>query len=176
MTTVDDFEVARQVAELLKGLDSERQVRVLRWVSESLGIAQSSPARRETTAAASTSEVRAGGSADIKSFIAAKDPKSDNQFAAAVAYFYRFEAPQNERRDSITSEMLQEATRLAGRNRLGDPGKTLRNAKDMGYLDVSDRGEFKINSVGENLVAMTLPSQGRAATARPAKRQPRSKK
>ena len=93
MTTVDDFEVARQVAELLKGLDSERQVRVLRWVSESLGITQSSPARRETTAAASTAEVRAGGSADIKSFIAAKDPKSDNQFAAAVAYFYRFFPP-----------------------------------------------------------------------------------
>jgi hypothetical protein len=27
----------------------------------------------------------------------------------------------------------------------------------LGYLDSSERGKFSINSVGENLVAMTLP-------------------
>jgi hypothetical protein len=117
-----------------------------------------------------------GSGIDIKSFVAAKDPKSDNQFAATVAYYYRFEAPENQRADSITAETLQEATRLSGRNRLGDPGKTLRNAKDQGYLDAADRGAFKINSVGENLVAMTLPGQGRVVATKAAKRQSRGTK
>jgi hypothetical protein len=160
-------------------MDSERQTRILRWVSESLGIAQMLPQQREPGPLNAMPDLRSPlsvGTTDIKSFVASKDPKSDNQFAATVAYFYRFVAPQHERRDSITAEILQEGTRLAGRPRLGDPGKTLRNAKDMGYLDATDRGEFKINTVGENLVAMTLPGQGRATPAKATRKQGRGKK
>lgn len=37
---------------------------------------------------------------------------------------------------------------------------TLNNAKNMGLLDrSSEAGKFEVNTVGENLVAMTLPSQ-----------------
>ena len=37
---------------------------------------------------------------------------------------------------------------------------TLNNAKTQGLLDSgSEAGKFVINTVGENLVAMTLPSQ-----------------
>jgi hypothetical protein len=79
-----------------------------------------------------------------------------------VAYFYRFEAPPAERRDSITGEILQEAARLAGRKRLTHPRVTLNNAKAAGYLDGAAPGEFTINSVGENLVAMTLPGAAEA--------------
>ena len=168
MTSVDDFDVAKTVADQLKGLDRDRQVRILRWVSESLGMAPTDE-RPNAAVYSPTSDVGRsaipGGPTNIKSFIDYKDPKSDNQFAATVAYFYRFEAPQNERRETISPEKLQEAARLSGRKRLGDPGKTLRNAKDQGYLDIAARGEFKINSVGENLVAMTLPSQGAGRTA-----------
>jgi hypothetical protein len=171
MTTVDDFGIAKAVADQLRDLDSDQQARILRWVSESLGIARPEAARADADivkreAATINRPAAPGSSVDIKSFVASKDPKSDNQFAATVAYYYRFEAPGDERRDSINADLLQEATRLAGRNRLGDPGKTLRNAKNMGYLDAADRGEFKINSVGENLVAMTLPAQGRAVAAK----------
>lgn len=169
MTSVDDFEAAKTIADLLKGMDPGRQVRILRWVSESLGIEQIIPQQRDSSQLDVTPDPRVSlpsvGATDIKSFVAAKDPNSDNQFAATVAYFYRFAAPQHERRDSITAEILQEATRLAGRARLGDPGKTLRNAKNMGYLDATDRGEYRINTVGENLVAMTLPGRGRVAPA-----------
>lgn len=79
-----------------------------------------------------------------------------------MAYYYRFEAPAEERKDTITSEVLQESTRLAGRNRLTKPVMTLNNSKNLGYLDPVGRGSFKINTVGENLVAMALPgTQGR---------------
>jgi hypothetical protein len=164
-----DFDVAKAIADLLRGLDNESQQRVLRWVSESLGLATLDrvsanrnadkephadllgPALGETP----PGQVR---STNIKSFVEAKSPKSDNQFATVIAYFYRFEAPADQRREAITSEVLQNAARLAGRARLSNPLMTLNNAKKQGYLDAAgERGAFCINSVGENLVAMTLP-------------------
>lgn len=177
MATMNDFEAAKAVADLLKDLEGDRQARVLRWVSESLGIVVPDKIQEEALAKRHGNLERDRMmTTDIKAFVASKDPKSDNQFAATVAYFYQFEAPQNQRRESITAEILQEATRLCGRDRLSNPGKTLGNAKDMGYLDLADRGEFKINTVGENLVAMTLPGQGRAVKGKTNKKQTRGKK
>lgn len=171
MTTsaqAEDFDIGKAVFDQLKELPIERQQRILRWVSEALGVAVSPGATQSPQVTSvqnpplSTQVVSVSGTpaTDIKTFIASKSPKSDRQFAAAVAYFYRFEAPQAERRNSIDGKILQEATRLVGRNRLTKPLDTLNNAKKAGYLDSPAPGEFVINSVGENLVAMTLPSDG----------------
>lgn len=51
----------------------------------------------------------------------AKNPRTDSQFAATVAYFYRFEAPENEREDTITKDILQESCRKVGRERFANP-------------------------------------------------------
>jgi hypothetical protein len=179
---VDDFDVGKSVFEKLKDLPPERQQRVLRWVAEGLGVSFSPtgapPALTGPPAPPSLGSLTppppAGPGADIKSFIATKSPKSDTQFAAAVAYFYRFEAPPAARRDSINGDALQEAARLAGRKRLGRPRVTLNNAKAAGYLDGTTPGEFAINSVGENLVAMALPGGAQARTGQA--RQPKTKK
>lgn len=161
---VDDFDVAKTVSEKLKGLDKDRQERILRWVAEGLGLSMTTPAPALgaaiiTPASVTPEQVRSQPSSglDIKTFVASKAPKSDNQFAATVAYYYRFEAPPADRRNHISGDMLQEAARLAGRKRLGNPRNTLNNAKQAGYLDSGTPGEFSINSVGENLVAMALP-------------------
>jgi hypothetical protein len=157
----NDFEIANSITALLKDVAKERQQRILRWVAESVGVLLASAA---PTPAPSSDPVRYGGSApvtgrslDIKSFVAAKNPKSDMQFAAVVAYYYRFEAPPDESLESISPEVLQNAARLANRHRLARPRQTLLNAKAQGYLDLVERGQYRINSVGENLVAMTLP-------------------
>lgn len=181
----DDFDIAKSIFDQLKDLPAERQQRVLRWIAEGLGV---SPTAAPSTAtvgggaapplAIPSATVAAGGPTDIKSFITTKSPKSDQQFAAAVAYFYRFEAPPAERRDSINGDILQEAARLAGRKRLANPRVTLNNAKGAGYLDGTSPGEFTINSVGENLVAMTLPGSAEVSTRKPkpARAKNRSKK
>ncbi len=181
----DDFDVAKAVFEQLKDLPPERQQRVLRWVAEGLGVSFA-PAPPSLPAGpviaprpgSPTSAPAAGTGADIKSFVATKSPKSDNQFAAAVAYFYRFEAPPSARRDTIDGEALQEAARLAGRKRLSNPRATLNNAKAAGYLDGASPGEFVINSVGENLVAMALPdgTDGKPRKARKPKVQKKTPK
>lgn len=168
----EDFDIGKAIFDQLKELPTDRQQRILRWVSEALGV----PANAIATPTPQVIGVQnppmpaqavpAPGTPvnDIKTFIASKSPKSGQQFAAAVAYFYRFEAPLAERRNSIDAKLLQEATRLAGRNRFSSPLNTLNNAKKAGYLDSTAPGEFTINSVGENLVAMTLPSNGEASS------------
>jgi hypothetical protein len=96
-------------------------------------------------------------STDIRSFTAVKAPKSDQQFTAVVAYFYQLEAKPDERKDSIDADIMKEAARLAGWPQVQRWNMTLTNAKNAGYLDSAGAGKFKLSSVGENLVAITLP-------------------
>lgn len=179
--TANDFDVAKAVVDQLKGLEKDRQERVLRWVAESLtldlgprGVVHGlggGPASVQPDVAPHPSPPHGQHRAvDIKSFVDAKKPKSDVQFAAVVAYYYRFEASPEHRREAIDAKALQDAARLAGRRRPPKPLVTLNNAKTLGYLDAPERGQFQINSVGENLVAMTLPGSEEKKTNRKATR------
>jgi hypothetical protein len=161
----EDFDIGKAIFDYLKDLSPDRQERVLRWVSEALGVSVGIVGTQlpqpQATGAQSlplpAPVVSRTSPTDIKTFIKSKSPKSDRQFAAAIAYFYRFEAPLAERRDTIDANLLQDATRLVGRTRLSSPNDTLNNAKKAGYLDSPSAGDFSITTVGENLVAMTLP-------------------
>lgn len=161
------FEAAKTVSDTIKSMDKADQERVLRWVAESLGIALAAPQPAGAPAMSqsplsppATPPPQNDRPRDIKSFKDEKQPKSDNQYAAVVAYYYRFEAPESQRRETINAETLQESTRQSGWKRLAAPRMTLNNAMAQGYLDRTDRGEYRINTVGENLVAMTLPGGG----------------
>lgn len=162
-----------RLSTLSKDFKSDEQQRIFRWVAEKLGLPQPFAASVHapppppgtppgvTSPAAPVPPPPPGGTKDIKTFIAEKNPAKDVQFAAAVAYYFRFEAPPAERKDAINKEDLQDATRRAGRPRFGNPFNTLSNAHQLGLLDKgSEKATFTINSVGENLVAMTLPGTG----------------
>jgi len=161
------FDAAKSIVETLKGLDKPSQALAMRFASETLGLQSAvwaqTPVAPVTAASppASQPDIRgATHSTDIKQFTAAKAPKSDQQFTAVVAYFYRFEAPEADRKDAIDANTLKEAARLAGRRQARNWVFTLNNAKNSGYLDAAGSGQYRINSVGENLVAMTLPGNG----------------
>ncbi len=100
---------------------------------------------------------------------------TESDFVATVAYFYRFEAPEGQRKTEITAPDIQEACRLVGRERLKYPAQTLVNTRNLGLLDKGTApGAYVINTVGENLVAMTLPSEtGARPQARTRRRKPR---
>jgi hypothetical protein len=192
MTTTNDFDAAKAIADQLKGLPKEQQQRVLRWVSEHLGLTavviapidQRSSEASPASGSAAHSQSSQQRSADIKTFVESKRPKNDVQFAAVAAYYHHFEAPVESRQEYIDAKLLQDSARLAGRRRPPRPIVTLNNAKTLGYLDSAGRGRFRINSVGENLVAMTLPgtesvsdrSKGRVTKSRKAKTKAKSKK
>lgn len=160
------FDICKEISAKLSSLPEEEKGRALRWVAESLGVSlssaavPSSPSHQRQEAASD----RAIGPSpvpakDIRAFIEEKCPTSDVQYAVVVAYYYRFEAPEPERHETITPELLQKSTRLAGRKRFEKPRVPLNNAVTLGYLDRADKGQFSINAVGENLVAMTLPGK-----------------
>jgi len=172
MAKPDDLEAVRAIAAALTGFSPEEQERILRWARERVGLAlapRSSPEIRMPQAPTlsprpaeptDATQPSLAGAKDLKTFVTTKSPKSDAQFAATVAYFYRFEAEPQQRKDEIDSVTLQDACRLAGRPRLPHPSMTLTNAKNQGLLDKgNEAGKYAINTVGENLVAMTLPGQ-----------------
>lgn len=178
----DDLEAVRSIVTTLSPFEASEQERILRWSREKLGLpvdpGTSAPSARQlddsqgvTPPASSPPH---GPPPDIKSFVAEKAPTSNNEFAATVAYYYRFEAPEAARKEAISADDLQEACRLAGRTRLRNPGQTLINAHQVGLVDKSgDRGAYAISTVGENLVAMTLPSD--ASKTGPSKASPAKK-
>jgi len=160
---------AQKIVAELEGMSKDDQSLALQFATQTLRLSPSTPQapaapttvhshHQPTPIAASA----AGQSTDIKSFTAAKAPKSDQQFAAVVAYFYQFEASQAQRKDVIDAEAMKEAARQAGRKQVNQWSMTLKNAKNAGYLDQAGKGSFKLNAVGENLVAMTLPGNATA--------------
>jgi hypothetical protein len=169
-TETSVFDAAKMIVEALKGLDKSSQSLAIRFASESLGL---SGVAMQTTqpvgppSQISQPEVRgATHSTDIKQFTAAKAPKSDQQFAAVAAYFYRFEAAESARKDTIDANTMREAARLAGRRQAKNWAFTLTNAKNSGYLDSAGSGQYRINSVGENLVAIGLPGDTSEASVK----------
>jgi hypothetical protein len=165
----DDLDALRAVIEALTGFEANDQERILRWAREKLGlslqpaqpvhtVASSSPPPAHPPAT-STPPSPEKSATDIKSFVLAKAPASDIQFVAVVAYYYRFEAPLEARKDAVTADDVLEACRLVGRTRPGKVSQTMVNAHHQGLLDRAEgRGSYSINTVGENLVALTLPS------------------
>lgn len=172
MPEKDDLEAVRSVVSALEGFPAEEQERVIRWAREKLNLPATgagvpttggpSGAQNLTPSVAATA-VQQGVPRNLRTFVAEKQPKSDVQFAATVAFYHRFEAPEGQRKTEINADDLRDACRLVNRERLHDPLQTLQNARNLGLLDRPSRGVFSINSVGENLVAMTLPGDGKNA-------------
>jgi hypothetical protein len=176
----DDLEAVRTVVGALEGFETKAQERILRWAQEKLGLvglgrapSQSAQAPIPTPAQPQLLHAPSTGASDIKSFVERKKPTSDTQFAATIAYYYRFEAPPELRKDSISASDLQEACRQVGRSRIRYPVQTLVNAHGQGLLDRGEPGAYSINTVGENLVAVALPSDGSSLVK---KREKKSKK
>jgi hypothetical protein len=177
----DDLEAVRKVVEALKDFDPAEQERIIRWGREKLGL-PGTPMSAQPPAAPPTEML--GGPAgqveperprDIKSFIDSKNPVSDRQFAAAVAYYYKFVAPSGQRKETITADDLQNACRMVNRDRLAKPSQTLVNAHHAGLLDKAERGSYAINTVGENLVAMALPERAQNQSATPRRNRKKKK-
>lgn len=170
----DDLEAVRVVAETLEPFSTEDRERIIRWARERVGMtAGIAPADIRTTdtmaptVPAAATQV-AQGAVDIKQFVTDKSPKSDVHFAATVAYYYQFVAPPTQRKEAITKDDLVEACRQVPRKRPARPSQVLVNAYQDGVLDRGDKGRYKLNSVGENLVAMALPGKAETTTARKA--------
>lgn len=158
------LDAAQKIVAELQGMAPEHQTLALKFALETLSLklpmtpgSHVLAASPVPTPAEPTLPAVGGHSTNVKAFTSLKAPKSDQQFAAVVAYFYQFEAPPEQRQEVIDVETMKNAARLAGRKQAPQWRFTLQNAKNAGYLDAAGDGKYKLSSVGENLVAINLP-------------------
>jgi len=174
----------------LEPLSNDARLNVLAYVFRRLGIEFPPDARGGARGVAEVAapyragfETETGGVIDIRSFKEEKQPKTASEMVAVAAYYLAHLAPPDERRDYIVADdirryFLQAVFPLPS----APPHMTLVNAKNAGYLDARERGQYRLNPVGYNLVTNKLPPpqvrmERRPASARkkpgPSKTKPR---
>jgi hypothetical protein len=106
---------------------------------------------------------------DIRGLKEEKRPASANEMAALVAYYLAEVAAGTERKPGIEISDIEKYFKQAGFRLPRTLKMTLVNAKNAGYFDAVGEGRYKLNPVGYNLVAHSLPrtgSVGRVAGSR----------
>jgi hypothetical protein len=147
---------------LLAPFKQNDQERIIRWAREKIGLSSeakvhdSSPPGASSMPAVHPAAVPQQGMT-IKHFVEQKSPKSENQFAAVVAYYHRFEASGAERKDTIVAGDLLEACRKANTKRIKNPQQTLINAHHGGLLDKTGHGVFVARFIRMYLMFIFYP-------------------
>lgn len=154
------------VIAALTELDNVQQSRVLKYVTERFGLNTPTTTVQQTKEVASyTPEVpqqeQSAVLVDIRTFKEQKAPRSAIQMVVLVAYYLQELAPTEQRKQTVDANDIevffkQAGFKLpAGKNGAAD---ALNNAKKAGYIEVVDRGTYRLNPVGYNLVAHGMPS------------------
>jgi hypothetical protein len=183
----EEIAAIKVVAEALQPLDDAARCHVIAYVSEALGIATTStsppdlvPGHErvavEPVTTMNESTVLAGPPSDIRSLKEQKQPRSANEMAALVAYYVSELLPPDERRPVVTSSDIDKYFKQANYRLPGRVAQTLPDAARAGYFDVVDRGQYRLNPVGYNLVVHGLPSAGTDGTSRPSRSRKTAKK
>jgi hypothetical protein len=161
----------------LEPLSNEARVNVILYVFKRLGIdfpasnVRNAPRTIVGVVAADSAslETETAGVIDIRSFKEEKQPKTASEMVAVAAYYVAHLAPLDERRDYIVADdirkyFLQAVFPLPS----APPHMTLVNAKNAGYVDARERGQYRLNPVGYNLVTNKLPPPQTRMERRPA--------
>jgi len=111
---------------------------------------------------------------DIKSFRNEKLPSSANDMAAVVAFYLSELAPPGDCKAEVQNEDMVKYFKQAGFPLPKAPRMLLPNAKNSGYFDSGTSGGYKLNAVGYNLVAHSLPRTAAAGVSSPRRRKPRT--
>jgi hypothetical protein len=103
-----------------------------------------------------------GAPLDIKTLKTEKQPGSAVEMACIVGFYLQNVAPPEERKAAIEGEDVDKYFRQAGYPLPKAKGQLLVDAKSSGYFDSAGRGAYRLNAVGYNLVAHSLPRGAKA--------------
>jgi hypothetical protein len=161
-----ELEAIKAVNGALEPFEAEARLRILQYATQHLGI----PTVAATSTVAVTPEHAERSHAGIPSPVSSppkvidirtlrdeKQPKTDIHMTAVVAYYLAELAPDGGRKDTITASDISKYFKQAGHPLPKQPRFTLQNARNAGYFDSAGSGAFKLNAVGYNLVAHSLP-------------------
>lgn len=171
-----ELDAIGSIIGVLTPLDEGERTRVLEYVLKRLEMATiRTPATNpRETPALSTTESTTRAITDIRSLTAEKQPRSVNEMVALVAYYLSELAPKQDRSDIVTTDTIRRYFKMAGFPLPSVLRNVLPNASAAGYLENVNRGEYRLNPVGYNLVVHGLSRSsgpGPVATAnRPSRR------
>ena len=94
---------------------------------------------------------------DIRLLKDEKKPDSALEMACVVAYYLQEHAPAAERKDVVTIDDMKKYFKQAAFPLPKRIEQLLVNARHAGYFDLADRGDYRLNAVGYNLAAHSLP-------------------
>ncbi len=187
LTEMEADKEIKAIADILaslEGLDLQARERVFKYVIERMGVQVKMPSTpfletsylKEGLDRPFSPNSAPGLSSDIRSLKDQKQPETAIQMAVLVAYYLQEVASPEERKESIGVDDIQKYFKQAGFALPKIPISALKNAKAAGYLESADRGTYKLNPVGYNLIAHGLPSKGGAVNGKRSKKQPRAGK
>jgi hypothetical protein len=154
-----------ELINALTGLNESERRTAIRAASEHLKIrldwesarALAGPTMPSAPPEIASSETRA---VDIRTFKEEKQPSSAMEMAATVAYYLSELAPLSERKSEVEVGDMIKYFKQANFPLPKSPQVLLVNAKNAGYFDSTGGGNYKLNTVGYNLVAHNLPRDG----------------
>jgi hypothetical protein len=168
-----EVDAIKVVHDALSALAPDVRSRVARYVIDALDIrlGESEPekgreARIPERREKSDVDVHPPRVSDIRTVTEEKQPRSATEMAAVVAYYLSELAPRSERKETIETSDLEKYFRQANFRLPGAIQYTLGNAASAGYFDSAGRGKYRLNAVGYNLVAHSMPMDGGASEPR----------
>lgn len=173
-----EMKAIETLLEALGPLSHQARESVIDYVFKRLGIA--GPTTPAAVSLAPALQQMPSGTAsqsrttDIQSLKDEKQPKTAAEMVAVMAYYLAHCAAENEARDYITADDIKKYFVQAHFELPVARAQTLVNAKNAGYLDPIEKGRYRLNSVGHNLVAHKMPRDG--ASRRPATSRTRAKR
>ena len=176
-----ELKAIEQIIQALGSLNEDARERVVTYVFQRLGLSAPNPftappleqpLQPPPPAPLSGAPTHHGSMHDIRTFKESKNPRSDNEMAALVAFYLKHFAPEGEKMDVIGREEIEKYFVQGGYPLPKQPQFTLTNAKNAGYFDRAGTGSYRLNPVGHNLVAHGM---GQAAGDKPRERATRGK-
>lgn len=156
-----------EIIGALKGLESDARATAVSAACADLGIPASALALSGSAgsgSAAPSAQTPAGNTnstprnvADIRTVREEKAPRTAKDMACIVAYYLQDLAPDTERKSTVTVADIEKYFKQANFKLPKRIEQILVNAKDSGYFDSAGRGSYRLNAVGYNLAAHTLP-------------------
>ena len=151
-----ELEAIKTLQAALEPLRPEVRARVLDYVFRVLEISQPTSNTETRAAAPSFTAASPHSVTDIHTLKQQKRPTSANQMIALVAYYLAHAAADAERKEVITAADVRKYF-MQGRYPIpGSLPQALINARSAGYIDLVDKGTYRLNSVGYNLVEHKL--------------------
>lgn len=162
---IEDVKVLTEILTAFKKVEPEKQARLLQTVSTFLDIdlprkVSSSPSHQPTSPPNSRSSFSADRSISPKDFVLDKQPRTDVERVACIAYYlthYR-NTPHFETLD------ISKINTEAAQTKLSNAANAVGNAVQGGYLVAAPHGKRQISAGGERFV-QALPDRDLARKA-----------